>query len=177
LKEFLRGRTGLEALKHLCFSPTCTLNGFNTGYSGPGLKAVLPHEAMAKVSFRLVEAQRPDNLLQKLKRHLLKHGFGDIEVVVLQEGYEPCKTSANDPFVKYVAKKLEEVYGMAPAVWPTNAGTSPIYTIKNWMGTPVVSGGGVGYPGSDVHAPNENIQIGDYVRSIKFVASLITSFR
>jgi acetylornithine deacetylase/succinyl-diaminopimelate desuccinylase-like protein len=51
-----------------------------------------------------------------------------------------------------------------------------MYTIKNWMGVPVVSGGGVGYPESGAHAPNENIRIDDYIRSIKFVATLITSF-
>jgi len=62
-------------------------------------------------------------------------------------------------------------------VWPTSAGTSPIYTIKSWMGIPVASGGGVGYPGSNIHAPNENIRIKDYVKSIKYIAALISSYK
>jgi len=175
LNEFLLKRTGVDALKYLYFTPTCTICGFDAGYKGPGLKTVLPREATAKVGFRLAHAMNPDILFPKLVDHLERHGFGDIEVKKLA-GYEPCKTSVNDPFARFVIEKLTEVYGGKPVVWPTSAGTSPMYTIKNWMGVPVVSGGGVGYSESGAHTPNENIRIRDYLRSIKFVATLITSF-
>jgi len=175
LKEFLLKRTGVDALKYLYFTPTCTICGFDAGYKGPGLKTVLPQEAMVKVGFRLAHAMNPDILFPKLVDHLERHGFGDVEVTKLA-GYEPCKTSVDDPFARFVIEKLTEVYLDKPVVWPTSAGTSPMYTIKNRMGVPVVSGGGVGYPESRAHAPNENIRIKDYLRSIKFVATLITSF-
>ncbi len=175
LKEFLLKRTGVDALKYLYFTPTCTICGFDAGYRGPGLKTVLPQEATVKVGFRLAHAMNPDILFPKLVDHLERHGFGDVEVKKLA-GYEPCRTPFNDPFARFVIEKLTEVYGDKPVVWPTSAGTSPMYTIKNWMGVPVVSGGGVGYSESGAHAPNENIRIKDYIRSIKFVATLITSF-
>ncbi len=76
-----------------------------------------------------------------------------------------------------VVETAEKVYGSRPVVWPTMAGTSPIYVIRNWMGIPVASAGGVGYPGSNVHAPDENIRVEDYVKSIKCVAALIESYR
>ncbi len=175
MKEFLKGRKGVEALKYLYFSPTCTVCGFKTGYTDSGIKTVLPCKAMTKVGFRLVEAQQPTDLLLKLKAHIKRHGFEDIEVTRLS-GYEPCKTPINEPFAKFVIDKLKEVYGNTPVVIPTITGTSPQYTIKNWMGIPIVSGGGVGYPETRVHAPNENIRIKDYIRSIKFVAALMSSF-
>jgi acetylornithine deacetylase/succinyl-diaminopimelate desuccinylase-like protein len=131
---------------------------------------------MVKVDFRMVEGQKPDVLLNRLREHLRSEGFGDV-TVINHGGYEPAKTSPDDPFVVRVIKTAEKVYGSNPVVWPTTAGTSPIYVIKNWMGIPVASGGGVGYPGSKVHAPNENIRIHDYVRSIKYVATLIDSYR
>jgi len=176
LKEFLRGLTGVESRKALYFSPTCNVCGFDAGYKGPGTKTVLPSEAMVKVDFRLVEAQKPEVLFDKLRNHLKRKGFNDIEIVNY-EGYEPSKTPPSDPFVVHVIETAEKVYGYKPVVWPTSAGTSPIYTIKNWMKIPVASGGGVGYPASNIHAPNENIRIKDYVKSIKYIAALISSYK
>jgi acetylornithine deacetylase/succinyl-diaminopimelate desuccinylase-like protein len=175
LKEYLGGVSGVDSRRALYFSTTCTICGFDSGYKGPRSKTVLPSEAMVKVGFRLVEAQRPDVLFGRLVEHLERNGFGDIEIIKYG-GYEAAKTSPNDPFVRRVVDLAENVYGSKPVVWPTTAGTSPIYLIRNWMKTPVASGGGVGYPGSNIHAPNENIRIRDYVRSIKYVAALICSY-
>ena len=176
LEEYLLGVAGVEARKTLLFSTSCNICGLNAGYTGSGTKTVLPSEAMVKVDFRLVETQRPDALLNRLEEHLKNEGFSDI-TVINHGGYEPAKTPPDDPFVVRVIETATKVYGSKPVVWPTTAGTSPIYVIKNWMGIPVASGGGVGYPGSRVHAPNENIRIEDYVKSIKYVATLIDSYR
>jgi len=176
LKEFLGGLSGVESRRALYFSPTCTICGFDAGYKGLGSKTVLPSKALAKVDFRLVEAQKPNELFMKLKEHLKRRGFGDVEVRNLG-GYEPAKTSPKEPFAAHVIETAKRVYGMKPVVWPTTAATTPIYTIRNWMGIPVASGGGVEYPGSNAHAPNENIRIRDFIQSIKYVATLINSYR
>ena len=175
IKEYLLGLTGVESQKALRFSPTCNISGFSAGYTGLGAKTVLPSEALAKVDFRLVEAQRPDLLFEKLKNYLKSKGFGDVEVIK-HGGYEAAKTSVDDPFVTRLIEVAERVYGSKPVVWPSMAGTSPIYVIRNRMGIPVASAGGVGYPGSLVHAPNENIRIRDYVNSIRYLAALIHSY-
>jgi len=175
LKEYLGGVTGVESQRALRFSPTCNVAGFEAGYTGPGSKTVLPSEAMAKVDFRLVEAQRPHVQLRRLMEYMKSQGFGDVGVIC-HGGYEPFKTPVGDPFVKRIVQTAEEVYKAKPVVWPTVAGTSPFYVVKNWMGIPVASAGGVGYPGSKIHAPNENIRVKDYVNSVKFVASLIRSY-
>ncbi|MBS7615419.1 M20/M25/M40 family metallo-hydrolase [Candidatus Bathyarchaeota archaeon] len=176
LTEYLGGVTGVEGQRVLRFSPTCNITGFEAGYTGPGSKTVLPSEAMVKVDFRLVEAQKPDVLFRRLKEYLYSQGFSDV-AVIYHGGYEPAKTSPDDPFVIRILETAERVYGCKPVIWPTIAGTSPFYVIKNRMGIPVASVGGVGYPGSKVHAPNENVRIKDYVNSIKFTASLILSYR
>jgi len=176
LKEYLLGVSGVESRKALYFSTTCNICGFDAGYKGPRTKTVLPSGAMVKLDFRLVEAQKPDLLFAKLRGHLEREGFGDIEIV-WYGGYEASKTSPSDPFVFRVIETAKKVYGLRPVVWPTTAGTSPIYTIRNWMGIPVASGGGVGYPGSNIHASNENIRIKDYVNSIKYLATLIGSYK
>ena len=66
MKEFLHKKTGTEAKKSLLCSPTCTINGFLTGYTGSGSKTVLPKEAMVKLDFRLVPTQMPDEIFKKL---------------------------------------------------------------------------------------------------------------
>lgn len=76
-----------------------------------------------------------------------------------------------------VIETAERTYGLKPVVWPSMAATSPIYVIRNWMGIPVASTGGVGHLGSRIHAPNENIRIKDYINSIKYVAALIHSYK
>src|SRR5579885_349633 len=53
--------------------PTLTINGIHGGYGGPGSKTVLPHEAVAKCDIRLVEAQRADEILAKVKAHVQRH--------------------------------------------------------------------------------------------------------
>lgn len=175
LKEYLLGVTGVESLKTLLFSPTCNISGFFSGYTGSGTKTVLPSEAFARVDFRLVVAQKPNLLFRKLKTYLKENGFEDV-TVIKHSAYEAAKTPVNDPFVTRVVKTAKRIYGLKPVIWPTAAGTGPLYVIRNWLGIPVVSAGGAGYPGSRIHAPNENIRLKDYIRSIKYMVALINSY-
>lgn len=176
LKEFLGGLTGLEALKTLYLGPACTICGLKSGYQGPGSKSVLPCTATAKVSFRLVPKQDPNDILDKLKAHFKENGFGDMEIEKLG-GYEPSRVSPENPFAKLVIRSLREVYGEEPVVHPTGIGSGPMYITQNWVGIPAVMGGGVRYIECNQHAPNENIRLDDYMRSVKFVATLISRFR
>ena len=138
------------------------------------MKTVLPSIARAKLDFRLVEAQKPESQFRLLQSHLKSNGFDDIKVTKIGS-CEASKTPPEDPFVGFVVRKLKEVYGSAPVILPVMAGTSPMYVIRNWLKVPAVSAGGVGYPESNIHSPNENIRISDFVRSVKFYATLITS--
>ena len=174
LKEFLQNKSGLEALKALLCQPTCTINGFVSGYTGKGSKTVLPHEAIAKLDFRLVLGQNSTEIFQKLVKHLKTHGFGDLEII--KHGCtEPTKTPINDPFVKLVAKTAEKVYGKRAVVYPISAGSGPMHLFRNFLGYPVVSVG-CSHPESNTHAPNENLKIKSFIKGIKFIATLISDF-
>ncbi|HEX8991792.1 MAG TPA: M20/M25/M40 family metallo-hydrolase, partial [Anaerolineales bacterium] len=68
---FLKGlKGGVDLEVEGVFSPTCTICGLTAGYQGPGSKTVLPAKASAKVDFRLVPNQDPDDILKKLRAHL-----------------------------------------------------------------------------------------------------------
>ena len=66
---------------------------------GPGGKTVLPGRAEAKIDLRLVPDMTKDEAVSKLKAHLAKRGFGDIEVNV-SGGYGPTQTDENSPLIK-----------------------------------------------------------------------------
>ena len=88
VKHFIKGLTGGVDLRvEEVFTPTCTICGLTSGYQGPGSKTVLPARASAKVDFRLVPDQDPDDIRKKLRAHLDEHGFSDVQITDL--GGEP----------------------------------------------------------------------------------------
>jgi acetylornithine deacetylase/succinyl-diaminopimelate desuccinylase-like protein len=171
LKEFLHNRKGIEAKKILFFSPTCTINGILTGYTGPGSKTVLPKEAMAKLDFRLVSNQTSDEILGKLARHLRKRGFTDIEIVNYGST-EPTRTPVTNTFVSVVAKAAEKVYRKKAVIYPTSAASGPMHLFRNILGGPVVSAG-CSHADPKTHAPNENLTIEGFITGTKFMAKIL----
>jgi acetylornithine deacetylase/succinyl-diaminopimelate desuccinylase-like protein len=164
-----------EALKEkFLFQPTCNVCGFHTGYGGPGVKTVLPAEALAKLDFRLVPDQDPYDILAKLRAHLDGSGFSDIEIEV--EGPEfPARTDPGDPLVEAVVTAARRAYHNAPVVKPISAGTGPMYELCQRWGVPA-AGAGVGWAGSRGHSPNENIRLEDLEQGIKHIAFLLDEF-
>jgi len=81
-----------DSLLRLYSQPTINIEGLVGGYTGPGGKTVLPHRAVAKIDMRLVPDMTAADTLAKLKAHLAKRGFGDIEVN-MSGGYDPTQTA------------------------------------------------------------------------------------
>lgn len=168
------GVTGVEYnIRHL-FEPTATIDGLSSGYEGPGPKTVLPAYAMAKVDFRLVNDQDPNDLMTKLRAHLDKHGFDDVKVVNLG-GEHPARTPVTDPLVQIMLDALTPVYGDNPVITPTMAGTGPLYPFVTTLKLPTADCG-IGYPDAAIHAPNENIRTEDFRKGTKAIAALLERF-
>jgi acetylornithine deacetylase/succinyl-diaminopimelate desuccinylase-like protein len=172
LKGFLNDMTDpAEIHRAAVFQPTCTICGLTSGYQGPGSKTVLPAEASAKVDFRLVPDQMPEDIIAKLRAHLDAHGFDDITITDM--GSEPAaRTDPDDPFIRLVAETGEEVYGLPPVIHPIIGGSGPNYVFVHVLGVPIATAG-VGHPGSRAHAPNENIRLKDFILGIKHTAHII----
>ncbi len=175
LKNFLKEYPDDTALKIASvFEPTCTICGLTSGYQGAGSKTVLPARASAKVDFRLVPDQTPTNVLKQLRTHLDDKGFSDIEIKFL--GGEPAgRTDPDHAFVKLVVDASEEVYGQKMDLVPMVGGSGPNYEFIQTLKIPVVSAG-IGYPGSNAHAPDENIRIDLYLKGAKHIARIIQAF-
>lgn len=175
VKEFIKGLKGDVEIKiEEVFSPTCTICGLTSGYQGPGSKTVQPAFASAKVDFRLVPEQKPQDILKKLRAHLDAEGFGDVEINFLG-GEPPARTDPDDPFVKLVVESAEDVYDMPMDIVPMTGGSGPNYPFVHDLGLPVVTMG-LGYPETRAHAPNENIRIDLYAQHAKHMARVIKEF-
>ena len=175
LAGFVKGLTGGLALERTAvFEPTCTICGITTGYQGPGLKTVLPAKASAKVDFRLVPDQSPDEIVAKLRAHLDAQGFSDVQVTY-HGGGRPAKVDPDDPFVQIANETAVQVYGRQPVIEPIIGGSGPNYPFIHVLGLPVVSAG-IGYPGGRVHAPNENIRLADLINGIRHTAYIVARF-
>lgn len=169
---FLKGMTGgLELRRAAVFEPTATINGLTSGYQGPGAKTVLPAHASAKIDFRLVPDQEPEEIPGLLRAHLDAAGFPDVEVRYLA-GVRPARTDPDHPFVQMSIRAAEDVYGKPASVEPLVGGSGPLHPFIHVLGLPVVTSG-CGYPQSRVHAPNENIRIPDFINGIRHSARIL----
>jgi acetylornithine deacetylase/succinyl-diaminopimelate desuccinylase-like protein len=176
MKEYLGirnfiGNMGVEeAKKALAGKPTCTICGFNSGYVGAGSKTVLPSEAFAKIDFRLVPDQDPDDLLKKLSKHLAKQGYGDVKITYA-EGEKAKRTSPREPIALSAKVAAGEIYPKSPIVEVSSAGTGPMYLFE----APCVAIGG-GHAFSNAHAPNENKRLEFMFKGMKWVSCTVEKF-
>src|SRR4030067_659570 len=149
--------------------PTATIDGLSSGYEGEGRKTVLPARALAKMDFRLVPDQRPDDIFAKLRRHLDSRGFGDMTLRSL--GAErPARTPVTDPRVEVMRRAVRDAYGQEALVVPTIAGTGPLWPFVATLGLPTADIG-IGYPETRIHAPDENIRVEDFRAGAKGIAA------
>ena len=152
VKQWINDLPWEQAQERLESQPTVNIEGLVGGYTGPGGKTILPHQAVAKLDLRLVPGMKADAALAALKAHLAKHGFGDIEVD-MTGGYDPTTTPADAPLIQAQLTVLKSA-GIDPLLWPWNAGSYPGYV---FTGEPLkLAAGhfGLGH-GSGAHAPDE----------------------
>ncbi|MFN8622375.1 MAG: M20/M25/M40 family metallo-hydrolase [Chloroflexota bacterium] len=153
-------------------APTATICGLSSGYSGPGLKTVLPAKARAKIDFRLVPDQHPSEILALLRVHLAAEGFGDVQVIVHTEDGLPSRTPSDDPWVERVAAITGEWYGARPAIWPNSPGGVVMEPFVKALGAPTMFGG-IRPLGGRYHAPDEYIEVDAFAPAVRFFAHLL----
>ena len=162
------------AKKALVQRPTGNIAGIWGGYAGPGPKTVLPKEIHAKVDFRLVPEQDPDDLLKKLRKHLDDNGFADVEMKL--ESMEPAaRTSYRHPFAQSAMAAAEKTYGRKPIVELGSPGTGPLYLFTRKYNMPSVD---IGVSATDggIHAPNENLKLENLRKGMIWIAETMELF-
>jgi acetylornithine deacetylase/succinyl-diaminopimelate desuccinylase-like protein len=162
-----------ESIELLMSRPTINIEGLVGGYTGQGGKTILPHRAVAKMDLRLVPDMTAAEALAALKAHLVKEGFGDIEVN-MTGGYDPNSTSIDAGIVQ-TQQKVYRATGIDPIVLPRSPGSWPGYV---FTGDPLhlpATHFGLGH-GEGAHAPNEYYLIESANPKVKGIDGAVRSY-
>ena len=173
VQQWVHDKNWLDSLMLLESRPTINIEGLVAGYTGPGGKTVLPHKAVAKIDMRLVPDMTAADTLAKLKAHLAKHGFADVEVN-MSGGYDPTQT---DPGSKLIQTQLATYrkLGLDPQLWPRSAGSWPGYVFTDAPLKLPAGHFGLGN-GTGAHAPDEYYLIESTNPKVQGLDGAIASF-
>lgn len=152
IKHWINDEDFLASAYRLASQPTVNIEGLVAGYTGPGGKTVLPGRAEAKLDLRLVPNMTKEEAVEKLKAHLAKRGFGDIEVIV-SGGYSPTASPEDSVIVRAAAATLEKA-GIEFTLFPRRAGSWPGVVFTGPPLNMAAGHFGVGR-GGGAHAPDE----------------------
>ena len=151
IERWIDGMEGVDVLHELIYTPTMNIDGMWAGYTGEGVKTILPHMATAKMDSRLPVGIDPQEALAKIRAHLDAQGFEDVAMHVLA-AYPASQTSVDTDLVRS-AIAVYKRYGATPTVNPRVAGSAPFYQFTERLGLPMIPFG-LGH-GRGAHAPNE----------------------
>jgi acetylornithine deacetylase/succinyl-diaminopimelate desuccinylase-like protein len=173
VQHWIHDKSWVDSLMLLESRPTINIEGLVAGYTGPGGKTVLPHKAIAKIDMRLVPDMTATDTLAKLKAHLAKHGFGDIEVN-MSGGYDPTQTDPDSKLIKTQLATYRKL-GLDPQLWPRSAGSWPGYVFTDAPLSLAAGHFGLGH-GTGAHAPDEYYLIESTNPKIQGLDGAVASF-
>lgn len=155
---------------NLTMEPTFNINGLHSGYTGEGVKTIIPSTATVKIDVRLVVDQDPVDIFNKICKHVQKHA-SDIEVTYISS-MEPSRTSADLDIVKVVANAVRGAFQQEPLIQPSLGSSLPDYVWTKILEVPSII---MPYANFDQqnHSPNENIQIDYFLNGIKCTCHVI----
>ena len=154
------GEAGYTTLERQWTRPTLDINGMWGGYEGPGSKTVIPSEAHAKITCRLVPDQDPDEIGVLVAKHLETHkpAGTTLEVTYGDHGARPYAIPSDHFALRAAGEALKEVYGVDPLV-VRMGGTVPISELfKRHMNLETVFFS-FSTADEDYHAPNEFFRV------------------
>jgi len=164
---------GADLLQAYLFEPSLNIDGIGSGHIQEGMKTILPREARAKIDIRLVPSMRPEDVYQKVRKHLDNRGFDQVQIRP-QTGYLWAKGSVHDPINQAMLKAYTSL-GFEPEVWPLMAGCVPFYAFTDELGMPFTMGG-LGHGGRQ-HSPNEYATVEGIRLFEKSVVNFIHNFK
>ncbi|HYX43762.1 MAG TPA: dipeptidase [Acidimicrobiales bacterium] len=161
----LTGERGRSLLERIWTRPTCDVVGIGVGYTGDGMKTVVPARGSFKVTFRLVPEQRPQAVARAFTAWLADHTPEGTEVDARPEGaVAPALTPVDSPAMGALCRAVERVWGKAP-VFTRIGGSGPEEALGRVLEAPVLYLG-VALPDDRFHAPNERMVMDQFWKGL-----------
>jgi len=163
----LFGEAGYTATERATARPTLDVNGLLSGFTEQGTKTVLPAQAMAKVSTRLVPDQRPDEVEKAMRAYLQANAPSTVtwELKYLASCL-PAIIERDSDAVRAASRALEAVWGKPPLFIRQGGSVPVIGLIKELLGVDSLMLG-FSLPDDNLHAPNEKQHLPNFFRGIE----------
>lgn len=166
------GEKGFTTLERLWARPTAEVNGMWGGYIGSGFKTIIPSEAHAKVSFRLVANQDPAEVQDMFRTFVAEHAPEGTTagVTFFGPGVRPCLTPLDTPALDAVRRSMEKAFGKEVLI-TREGGSGPEADLAEILEAPLVFLG-VGLPTNRIHSPNERVDMAMLLKGAESAAHL-----
>lgn len=169
---FLEGEAGRSTLERIGSRPTAEIVGVSGGFTGDGIKTIVPASASAKLTFRLVPDQRPDEIMHLVEAWIHEQVADGVHVAIdWHGGVAPARTPTEHWSFGALCTVIERVWGKKPLLTRVG-GSGPEETIGRVLGAPVLFLG-VGLPGDRIHAPNERMVMAQFWRGLLAAGELL----
>ena len=153
--------------------PSLEINGISGGYAGPGFKTVIPAEARAKISARIVPNQDPEKMGHLIGQFLKQHTRVGLDVEVhYYHGGKPFRAPSDSKLALAVSKAYEELFDRTCQKIVSGASIPVVADLKEATGA-VVVGMGYGLSSDNIHAPNEHFGLDRFKKGAITVARTI----
>jgi acetylornithine deacetylase/succinyl-diaminopimelate desuccinylase-like protein len=161
----LEGEASRSTLERVWSRPTCDVVGIGVGYTGDGIKTIVPARGGFKVTFRLVPDQHPEKVAGSFRAWLTELVPDGIDAVVTPVGaVAPALTPVDHPAVGALTRAIARVW-RTPPLFTREGGSGPEEALGRVLDAPVLFLG-VGLPGDRIHAPNERMVMSQFWKGL-----------
>ncbi|MGI9542765.1 MAG: M20/M25/M40 family metallo-hydrolase [Cyclobacteriaceae bacterium] len=178
------GSTYQEALQY----PSLNVRGLRAAWVGSEVRTLVPSEAIAEIDMRLVPETTGERQVQLLKNYIVSKGYhlvDSIPTAAERSTYEkliamdyrigsrPFRTDMDSDIGKWLGRAMQHIFGNNYVKMRTTGGSQPIAPFINTLDIPAVSVR-IPNPDNNIHAPNENMRLGNYLEGIQMCLSIMT---
>jgi acetylornithine deacetylase/succinyl-diaminopimelate desuccinylase-like protein len=173
----LHGEHGYTTLERIGARPTAEVNGIGGGYQGDGNKTIIPSDAFAKLSFRLVADQDPAKIIKGVEQFVAAQTPEGIEAQLEWEGegVRACIVPLDTPAYRVLTEAISTAFDGAQVLPTREGGSGPEAGLQQAVGAPLVFLG-VGLPDDQIHAPNEKVTLPMLFKGAEAAALLWSGF-
>ena len=171
------GQRGKSIVQRNGFEPTIEVNGLHSGYGGPGSKTIIPCEAIAKLSMRLVPGQRPAACYEAVKKHLKDRCPKGMRVSFPEDSglSAALRLPLASPLFRLAEDVLTEMDARGPVFLWDGASIPVVAALKEASGAaPLLVGWG--QPEDRIHSPNESYSLRQFARAKEWAMRILTAF-
>ena len=172
----LTGEPDRMVLERVWSRPAFEVHGIGGGFTGAGSKTVIPAQAVAKVSLRLVPNQEPAKVIAALREWMARETPPGIRTELRVLSSSPAiLVSPEHDAIRTAAAAFSEVF-RRPTVFIRSGGSVPIVgDFRRHLGIPTVMMG-FGLPDDGLHSPNEKFRLENFYTGILTVAEFLSRY-